>query len=68
LNQLANPIQVFFGQTPATLDYAGLAPGFIGLYQFNVVVPNIPDNDSVPVTFAQGNFAGAPTLYTAVKH
>jgi uncharacterized protein (TIGR03437 family) len=66
-NQLTTPLQVFFGQTQATVAYAGLTPGFIGLYQFNVVVPNIPDNEAVPVTFALGNFAGAPTLYTAVK-
>ena len=57
----------FFGATQATVTYAGNAPGYIGLYQINVVVPNIPDSDLVPVTFALGNFAGAPTLYTAVK-
>ncbi len=33
------PIQVLFGQTPATVSYAGVAPGAVGLYQFNVVVP-----------------------------
>jgi len=67
LNQLTTPLEIFFGQTEATLQYWGLAPGYIGLYQFNVVVPDIPDSDAVPVTFALGNFAGAPTLYTAVK-
>jgi uncharacterized protein (TIGR03437 family) len=66
-NQLATPLLVFFGQTQATVTYAGYAPGFIGLYQVNVVVPDIPESDLVPVTFALGNFAGAPTLYTAVK-
>jgi uncharacterized protein (TIGR03437 family) len=66
-NQLTTPLLVFFGPTQATVSYAGYAPGFIGLYQFNVVVPDIPDSDLVPVTFALGNFAGAPTLYTAVK-
>jgi uncharacterized protein (TIGR03437 family) len=30
-----------FGQALAKLAYAGLAPGFVGLYQFNVVVPNV---------------------------
>ncbi|PWU07435.1 MAG: hypothetical protein C5B51_10055 [Terriglobia bacterium] len=67
LNQLTTPLQIFFGQAQATVQYQGLAPGFLGLYQFNVVVPNIPDSDAVPVTFALGNFAGAPTLYTAVR-
>jgi len=66
-NQLVAPLEIYFGQTRANVQYAGLAPGYIGLYQFNVVVPNIPDNDAVPVSFDLGNFAGAPTLYTAVK-
>ncbi|MBV8728909.1 MAG: hypothetical protein JO336_03780, partial [Acidobacteriia bacterium] len=66
-NQLTTPVEIFFGPMQATIKYAGLAPGYVGLYQFNVVVPNIPSSDSVPVTFAQGNFAGAPTLYTAVS-
>lgn len=66
-NQLTTSFEIFFGPTQAAVYYAGLAPGYIGLYQFNVVVPNIPDSDAVPVTFALGNFAGAPTLYTAVK-
>ncbi|HEV3334228.1 MAG TPA: hypothetical protein VG096_24750 [Bryobacteraceae bacterium] len=65
-NQLTNEFDIFFGPTQATVQYAGLAPGYVGLYQFNIVVPNIPDSDAVPVTFALGNFAGAPTLYTAV--
>jgi len=66
-NQVTASFEVFFGPTQATVDYAGLAPGNVGLYQFNVVVPNIPDSDAVPVTFALDNFAGAPTLYTAVQ-
>ncbi len=65
-NAVTDSFEVFFGQTQANVVYAGLAPGYIGLYQINVVVPNIPDSDAVPVTFALGNFAGAPTLYTAV--
>ena len=67
INQLMTPLLVFFGPTQATVTYAGNAPGYIGLYQINVVVPNIPDSDLVPVTFALGDFAGAPTLYTSVK-
>src|SRR5205085_2019701 len=32
---LSNPVTILFGQTPATVLYAGLAPNFVGLYQFN---------------------------------
>jgi uncharacterized protein (TIGR03437 family) len=30
---------VFFGATPVRAVFAGLAPGFVGLYQVNVQVP-----------------------------
>ena len=65
-NQLNAPLQVLFAGTPATLAYWGLAPNFVGLYQFNIVVPNIADSDQVPVTFTLGGQAGIQTLYTAV--
>jgi uncharacterized protein (TIGR03437 family) len=48
------------------LTYFGLAPGFVGLYQFDVVVPAVPDNDLVPLTFNLGGVAGTQTLYIAV--
>ena len=66
-NQLASSLQVLFGQTPAQIVYSGLALESVGLYQFNVVVPAVPDNDLVPLTFV---LAGAPapqTLYIAVQ-
>ncbi|HLI82292.1 MAG TPA: IPT/TIG domain-containing protein [Bryobacteraceae bacterium] len=63
-----NPLPlVFFGPVQAQVTYAGFAPGYVGLYQINVVVPNIPADDAVPITFAQGQFAAAPTLYTSVQ-
>ena len=66
-NKLAMPFQMLFGQTPAqSLPYYGLAPNFVGLYQFNVVVPGIPDNDLVPLTFNLGGVSGTQTLFTAV--
>jgi uncharacterized protein (TIGR03437 family) len=66
-SQLTASLQVLFGQTPAQqVPYAGLAPEFVGLYQFNVVVPAVPDNNLVPLTFNLGGVPGAQTLYTAV--
>jgi len=38
----------------------------VGLYQFDVVVPAVPDSDLVPLTFNLGGTAGLQTLYTAV--
>ena len=66
-NVLALPVRVMFGQVEASVTYAGLAPNAIGLYQLNVVVPNVPPADVVPLTFTLGGLAGTQTLYTAVQ-
>ncbi len=58
--------QISFDGTPATVNYAGLTPGSVGLYQFNVVVPNVAANDLTPVTFTLGGVSGTQTLYTAI--
>jgi len=60
--------QVYFGGTPATVKYAGLAPNYLGLYQFNVVVPNIAASDSVPLTFSLNGAGGSQSLLIAVKN
>lgn len=65
-NQLASSLQVLFGQTSEQIASAGLAPGLVGLYQFNVVVPAVPDSDMVRLTFSLGGAPGAQTLYTSV--
>ena len=44
-NNLVSPINIMFGQTPAQVLYAGLAPGFVGLYQFNIQVPSMSAGD-----------------------
>ena len=36
----ANTITSFVSGTPATVAYAGLAPGLVGLYQLNVQIPS----------------------------
>jgi uncharacterized protein (TIGR03437 family) len=67
LNTLAAPLHILFGQTEATLQYDGLAPSAVGLYQFNVVVPNVAASDTVPLTFTLGGVPGTQTLYIAVQ-
>lgn len=66
-NALAQSFHLLFGQTEATVSYAGLAPSAVGLYQFNVVVPSVPANDAVPLTFTLGGVPATQTLYTAVQ-
>jgi len=50
-NQLSGAVQVLFNGTPGTVSFAGLTGGYLGLYQFNVVVPNVAAADTVPLTF-----------------
>ena len=55
------------GGVATVAPYAGLAPGFAGLYQFNIVVPQVPAGNAVPFTFTLGGTAGTQTLYLAVQ-
>jgi uncharacterized protein (TIGR03437 family) len=65
-NQLSTSFAILFGQTSAQLKYDGLAPNYVGLYQFNVAVPAVANNDLVPLTFNLGGVADSQTLFTAV--
>ena len=69
LNQVVSPLTFSFGQMPVTPVYAGLMPsgGAVGLYQFNLVVPSVPDSDALPLSFTLGGAPGTQTLFTAVN-
>lgn len=54
--------QAFFAGVPATVQFAGLVQGSVGLYQFNVVVPQVSASDAVPFTFSIGGKAGTQSL------
>ncbi len=63
---LTLPFQIQFGQTTAAVSFAGLSKGNVGLYQFNVVVPNVAANPALPITFSLAGLQGTQTLYIAV--
>jgi uncharacterized protein (TIGR03437 family) len=67
VNQLVSPLTISFAGASAGIAYAGLAPGFVGLYQFNVVVPNVSDGDRVPLSFSLAGTQGSQTMLIAVK-
>ncbi len=82
-NGLTLPIQpkFYFNGVQAQVQYAGLAPqstttGYIGLYQFNVIVPSLSVPVGTPTAVALtftvnvngSDVAGAQTLYTSVEN
>jgi uncharacterized protein (TIGR03437 family) len=68
LNALTGNLQITFAGTPATVTYAGLAPGYVGLYQFNVTVPAVAASDTVPVAFTLNGTPVPQTLVIAISN
>jgi uncharacterized protein (TIGR03437 family) len=67
-NSLTSSFQISIGGIPATVLYSGLAPGYTGLYQFNITVPNAAAGNTVPVTFSLAGSPGTQTLNIAVSN
>jgi uncharacterized protein (TIGR03437 family) len=65
-NNLNASLDISIGGKSAQVPYAGLTPGLVGLYQFNVVVPDIPASDKTPLVFTLGGTQGTQTLYLFV--
>ncbi len=63
-NRIPN-LTIAFGTTQAAIAYAGLAPNYVGLYQFNFTVPSVADGDYV-IDIQTGGQKLAQTLYLTV--
>ena len=56
-----NPVTVTIGGVPAPVAFAGLAPGFAGLYQVNAIVPQgVAPGSGVIVTLAESGQVSPP--------
>ena len=66
ISGLNNALTINIGGTKAQVTYSGLTPNFVGLYQFNVVIPSVAAGDKVPVTFTLSGTSGTQTLYTSI--
>ena len=61
------PVQVLMGGQQASVIYAGLAPGFAGLYQVNAVVPaGVPPGDAIQISLTAAGQT-SPAVRIAVK-
>jgi uncharacterized protein (TIGR03437 family) len=67
-NNLNGNFQASFAGTPATVSFSGLTGGYLGLYQFNVVVPNVAASDTVPLTFSLGGTAGTQKMLISISN
>ena len=55
------PVTVTIGGIDATVAFQGLAPGFVGLYQVNVVVPaGVTPGGAVPLVLTQDGIVANP--------
>ena len=64
---LVNTFTMTIGGAKAPVSYAGLAPGLVGLYQFNVTVPaNLPTGDLTVQIALNGTVQTLQTLYLPI--
>jgi uncharacterized protein (TIGR03437 family) len=64
---MTTSVQFQFGDVPAQVLYSGLAPGQVGVYQFNVVVPaGLPTGDS-PLKVLVGGEPLSQALFVPVQ-
>jgi uncharacterized protein (TIGR03437 family) len=67
LSSTVNPVSVDIGGVPAKVLFAGLAPGYIGLYQVNAIVPNgVAPGDNVAVALSAAG-QRSPSVTVAVR-
>ena len=60
------PVTVTLGGMSLFVDFAGLAPGMVGVYQINALVPfkGVPTGFDIPLTISQG---GASTTFRSAS-
>jgi len=59
LAQTSSPVTVSVGGQNAPVLFAGLVPGFVGLYQVNAILPDgVTPGNFVPVTLSVGGLTG----------
>ncbi len=65
-NTLASDFSTFIGGVQCQVQYDGLAPGYTGLYQFNIVVPSGVAAGPALLTLSVDGINGTQTIYVAI--
>jgi uncharacterized protein (TIGR03437 family) len=67
MNNTVMPVAVTIGGKAATVSYAGLAQGWVGLYQINVLVPSGVSGSQSVVVIAGGTYSSPAGVTMAVQ-
>lgn len=62
LATVSSPVSVSLGDTPTTVLYAGLAPGYAGLYQVNLTSPVSVSSGTLPLSLSVAGHTAITTV------
>lgn len=62
LSTVTAAVTATIGNTPANVEFAGLAPGFAGLYQVNIQAPQLPPGQYALQISAGGGVSNSATI------
>jgi len=61
LTKAANSVSAAIAGQAAVVTYAGLAPGLVGLYQVNIIIPaSVPPSSQIPIVITAAGLSSSP--------
>jgi uncharacterized protein (TIGR03437 family) len=65
--RVVSPPEVTLGGVPVTVYFAGLCPGWVGLYQINIQVPDIPNGGNLLMKVVENGIASNTAILPVRK-
>ena len=59
LRQTTTPLTVLIGNVQSQIQFSGLSPSFVGVYQVNAVVPQVSAGNAVTLQLQMGGITSA---------